>query len=220
MMKNGVTGPLLIAFFLLTIGLYLVKPGGAAMTVGGNTAQTIAGLLAAVYLFRTALAFGKADKVRPYWLWLAVGYVLNALGFLIYAFAELVLGPAVPSPSWADLCWIASYPALIYGSFALLRSYATSGLVVRVSKASWGAAIVVFLLAGYFLMWPIIADGETGLLEKMVLLAYPVGDALLFAASFAVALMMRQFGAGKLGAPWTFIALGMIAATVSDMVYT
>ncbi|HYG57619.1 MAG TPA: hypothetical protein VD902_06090 [Symbiobacteriaceae bacterium] len=219
-MKGKFAGAMIILFFLISLTIYLVKPDETTLKILGNAAQTIAGLLAAVYLFRTASAFSREDSVRPYWLWLAAGYVLNALGFITYALWETVLGLEVPTPSLADLFWGLSYPALIYGSLAMLRTYVNSGLAVRINPLSWVGTLVVFLAAGYFLMLPTLQDTEAGLLEKFVLLLYPVGDVFLFAASTAIALMMRQFGSGKLGAPWTFIALGMITVTLGDMVYT
>jgi len=217
-MRNRVFGLGLLLFVLASVAAYLIGLEESVLTVVGNAAQTLSGLLAAFFVFRAAMAFSKEDTVRPYWIWLAVGYLLNGLGFLTYAWYEIVLGLEVPFPGIADLFWIASYPALIISSFALLKQYVNSGLAVQINKWSWGAVLVVFLLAAYFTMLP-IAAGEEGWLEKAVMLAYPILDVVLFAASIIIALMMRQFGAGRLGAPWTFIALGMIAVTAADMVY-
>lgn len=210
----------LVFFFMVTAAIYLLKPEESLLKLLGNSAQSLAGLLAAILLYRTATAFHKDDTVRPYWMWLAAGYVLNALGFITYAVMEIGLGLEVPTPSLADLFWGLSYPALIYGTFALLRTYTNSGLAVQVNKLAWVATGVVFLGAGYFLMLPILQDGASSLGEKLFLLLYPVGDVILFGASAAIALMMRQFGEGKLGLPWTFIALGMITVTLGDMIYT
>lgn len=218
-MQNRAYGIGLILFVVACVVAYVIGLDEAVIKVVGNGAQVISGLLAAFFLYRAAAGFSGEDSVRPYWIWLSIGYVLNAAGFLAFAWYEIVLGQEVPAPSIADLLWIAAYPALLYGSIALLRQYTSSGLAVQINKWSWGAAAVAVLLAGYFLMWPAVTS-DVSLLEKVVLLAYPVLDVFLFAAAITIALMMRQFGAGQIGAPWTFIALGMITVTVADMVYT
>jgi len=218
-MRKQLFGTALILFVSVTLVVYLWGPAEEMLTIVGNVAQTLAGLLSAVMLFRTASAFTRTDAAKPYWTWLSVGYLFNALGFVIYAWSELVLGLEVPTPSLADLFWVLTYPALLFGTFGMMRLYATSGLAVEINKLSWVAGAAVFLVAGYFLMLPIITS-DAGWLEKVTLLAYPLFDAVLFAASISIALMMRQFGVGKLGAPWTFIALGMIAVAGADMIYT
>lgn len=218
-MRHRYTAWALIALVVATLAVYLAGPDESVLSVVGNGSQTLAGLLAAAFLFRAAAAFSRDDAVRPFWIWLAVGFLLNALGFGAYAWYEIVLGVEVPTPSVADLLWLLAYPALIYGSIALLRRYMNAGLGLQVNRLTGVAVAVVVILAVYFLIVPIIGS-DAGLLEKAVVLAYPLLDLVMFAASVSIALMMRQFGSGKVGAPWTFIALGMMTVTVADMVFT
>lgn len=218
-MRDRALGIGLIGFVIACVAVYVIGLDEAVLKVLGNLAQTLSGLLAAFFLFRAALAFSKEDTVRPYWLWLAVGYVLNALGFITFAVYETVLGLEVPTPSLADAFWWLSYPALFFGTVALLRQYLNSGLAVQRNNWTWAIVAVMVAASCYFLGVPILtSDASWG--EKLSLLAYPIMDAFLFGASVAIALIIRQFGAGKLGAPWTFIGLGMITVTVADMVYT
>lgn len=218
-MRNRGLGIGLILFVVATLAVYLAGLDESLLKILGNLAQTISGLLAAFFLYRAAAAFSREDSVRPYWLWLSAGYLLNALGFVAYAWYEIVLGQEVPTPSLADILWIATYPALIFGTIALLRQYISSGLALHRNNWTWLVTGLVVVGAGYFLVVPIAAS-DAPWVEKVILLAYPVLDAILFAASFSIALIMRQFGSGKLGAPWTYIALGMIAVAGADMIYT
>ncbi|HEY3367472.1 MAG TPA: hypothetical protein VGK74_20645 [Symbiobacteriaceae bacterium] len=220
MQRNRLIAYVMLALFLATLVTYLAHPAEAVLTAVGNAAQTVALFAAAVYIYRAAGAFSKEDTVRRYWMWLGTGLLLNATGYLIYGIMEVILHAEMSSPSLPDLFWILSYPVMIYPTVALLRGYLTSGLPIKLNPWSWvltGAALVI---SGYFLVLPILQDTEIELLKKLVPLIYPVGDAIIFAAAVSIALMMRQFGAGRLGTPWTFLALGMIAASASDMVYT
>lgn len=218
-MSTRTTGTLLILFVIASVAAYLIGLDESTLKVVGNLAQTLSGLLAAFFLYRAAASFAKEDGVRPYWLWLAVGYVLNALGFITYALYETVLGLEVPSPSIADLFWWLSYPALFIGTVALLRQYVNSGLGLSRNQWTWAIVGVALLATGYFLGVPVLTSEESWL-EKAVVLSYPILDLFLFGASVSIALIMRQFGAGKVGAPWTFISLGMITVTVADVIYT
>lgn len=218
-MKQRFAAWALTALVAVTLMVYLIQPGEDLLVMVGNGSQTLAGLLAAIFLFRAASAFSKTDEVRSLWVWLAIGFGFNALGFATYAWYELIQGVEVPSPSLADLFWIAAYPAQLYGAFALLRRYVNAGFGLQVSKVTWGVVAAAMALVTYFLVVPTIA-GEGDWLEKAVVLAYPLLDVVLFGCSVAIVLTMRQFGAGKLGAPWQFIALGMITVTAADMIYT
>jgi hypothetical protein len=133
--------------------------------------SSVAAILVAVRHLRPA---------RPLiWWCFAAGQLLFVIGDMLYAVIDLVLHQS-PFPSVADGFYLAGYPVLAAGLLILIRGRISG----RDRAGLIDAAIIATglgLLSWTFLMKPIAADPSLSLLERLISLAYPLGDVLLLA---------------------------------------
>jgi signal transduction histidine kinase len=135
-----------------------------------------------------AIALGTAWH-RPArgvaWLLLLSAQVLFTLGDGLFSFNELVLH-VEPFPSLADALYLPGYPLMAAGLELLARS--------RSRRRDWAAvadaaiiAIGFGLISWVLVMVPYFRDPSLAPLERVITLAYPVGDVLLLALAARLA---------------------------------
>jgi diguanylate cyclase (GGDEF)-like protein len=155
----------------------------------------------------------RLHRLRPLpWMLLAAGQLTFVAGDALWDVYEYVLHVA-PTPSPADLLYLAGYPLLAAGLALLGRRRATAagaaGLIdcaivtIGVSVVSW-----VFLIA------PNLGDASLGTADRVVAIAYTVGDLLLF--SMAARLFLSG---GASSRAHRVLALGLLVVLVADAVY-
>jgi diguanylate cyclase (GGDEF)-like protein len=111
------------------------------------------------------------------WWCFAVGQLLFVVGDVVYAVIDAVLHQK-PFPSIADGFYLAGYPILAAGLLILIRGRISG----RDRAGLIDAAIIATglgLLSWTFLMKPVAADPSLSLTERLISLAYPLGDVLL-----------------------------------------
>ena len=159
-----------------------------------------------------AIAAGTArhrPPARAAWWLLAAGQGLFALGDTLFSVNDLVLH-IEPFPSLADALYLAGYPALAAGLALLVRRRSST----RDRPALLDAAIIATgfgLISWVLVMVPYFRDPEMTLLELLVSLAYPVGDALLLALAAALAV-----GAGRRVLAYWLLVGNLVVTLVSD----
>jgi adenylate cyclase len=136
--------------------------------------------LASVAAIVAGVQWHKPAQRLP-WLLLAAGQLLFVLGDVLFGLYEHVLGSA-PSPSPADGLYLLGYPVLAAGFWLLVRQ--------RSSRTDWtsliDAAMVTVALgivAWELLMVPTTRDDSLAVSEKLIAIAYPLGDVLLLAVA-------------------------------------
>ena len=151
--------------------LLAALPGGA----GSSLAYDLIGLSSAVAIL---VAVHRHRLARPLLWWcFAIGQLLFVIGDVLYAVIEQVLHQS-PFPSIADGFYLAGYPILAAGLLILIRGRISG----RDRAGLIDAAIIangLGLLSWTFLMKPIAADPSLSLTERLISLAYPLGDVLL-----------------------------------------
>jgi hypothetical protein len=196
------------------------------------------GLYQAAYLYGTALQIvlaavivavavmiGMKQSVGRQWLLLGLGVAVYAIGDICWTLFELFL-EIDPFPSIADIFYTAEYVFFLAAIVLAIRAY--SGLVptkkpllIGVAVAAVGAAVLYFALLQPY----IIPAGteELGLWGLVVSILYPVGDVVfMLAPAIALALVVRQLGAGKLARPWWLVVVGALVFALVDsfFIYT
>src|SRR5919112_1528356 len=124
------------------------------------------------------VAVRRHQPARPLiWWCFAVGQLLFVVGDVLYAVIEQVLHQS-PFPSVADVFYLGGYPILATGLLILIRGRISG----RDRAGLIDAAIIATglgLLSWTFLMKPIAEDPSLSLLERLISLAYPLGDVLM-----------------------------------------
>jgi diguanylate cyclase (GGDEF)-like protein len=120
----------------------------------------------------------RLRPARPLiWWCFAAGQLLFVVGDMLYAVIETILHQS-PFPSVADVFYLGGYPILAVGLLILIRGRISD----RDRAGLIDAAIIATglgLLSWTFVMKPIATDASLSLLERLISLAYPLGDVLL-----------------------------------------
>lgn len=184
----------------------------------GTTLQ----IVLATSIVAVAVTIGMKQSVGRQWLLVGLGVALYAAGDVAWTLFDLFLG-IDPYPSIADAFYTAEY-IFFFAAIALaIRAY--SGLVnTRVPMIIGGAVAVVGLAIVYaMLLAPYIfpaGTAELGLWGLVVSTIYPVADiALMLAPAVALALVVRQLGAGRLARPWWVVVVGALVFSLADCLF-
>ncbi|HWJ53257.1 MAG TPA: hypothetical protein VNT24_07785, partial [Propionibacteriaceae bacterium] len=126
------------------------------------------------------VAVRRHHPARPLiWWCFAAGQLLFVVGDMLYSVIDTVLHQS-PFPSVADGFYLGGYPVLAVGLLVLIRGRISG----RDRAGLIDAAIIATglgLLSWTFVMKPIAADPSLSLTERLISLAYPLGDVLLLA---------------------------------------
>jgi diguanylate cyclase (GGDEF)-like protein/PAS domain S-box-containing protein len=184
---------------LVTGGFYLIPSQDARGIL------RILLVMAALVAFVVGIRMHRPKRPLPWYL-LACGLLMPILGYVIYVYDEFVLGLSIPFPSWADALFIASYPfpiaaLLMFQSRRFVRDRASTidPIIVTVG---------IGMLAWVFLMKPYAEDPSLTLLERLISIAYPLMDLLLFAV------VVRLLLVPSVRRPFAYYPLGAGAASL------
>ena len=166
----------------------------------------VAGILAGLWLNRPA-------RKMP-WVLLAAAlasFGAGQLSFLIAAKIKVVL----PFPSFADVLYLSCYPLYAIGLLIFIYWRTPDGdrrSLIDALTLTAGLA----LLSYTFLIRPYVHNPDLSGLEKVVAVAYPLGDVLM------LALLARLLAPGSTTRTRSvqFLTLGAVACLLSDTAYT
>ncbi|MGA2165500.1 MAG: hypothetical protein ABSH36_13660 [Solirubrobacteraceae bacterium] len=192
-----------------------LRIGGARATLWVDDCVTPLAAGVACVLCLRARARG-VGRMRLFWTVLACATASWTFAELVWGWYALVLDVEVPSPSWADVGYLAAIPLSVA---ALVVHPATSASGTR--KARWVFDGLVLATALTFLSWtlvlgPLWRSTDLSTWGGVVTLAYPFGDVVIL---FFVVLTIRGMtGADRLSLWCLLGALGVMA--LSDSTYT
>jgi diguanylate cyclase (GGDEF)-like protein/PAS domain S-box-containing protein len=147
------------------------------------------------------------------WYLLAAGVGTFIVGDNLYSFRNFVQHSATLFPSYVDIIYLAVYLLLIAG-LALLLHRRTAGrdragvIDAAIVTASLGLVSWVLLIAPY-----VRFEGLT-VLERLVSIAYPVGDVALLAIAARLAV-----GAGRRSVAFWLLVGGLVPLLAADALY-
>ncbi len=209
-----VLGLALLAYGALYLSWLVLGWGGADQQVAiADGIYIPLGALVVAIAVRAAHTSGDRAVRRAWWL-LAAAFTSYAIGDLIWFFIEVVQGHVVPTPSLADLGYLAFYPFLILALLSLPRTQHRSdrALLLDLGIVCTGCAAAVWWLV----VGPVVAAIGSDTVETLVALAYPVGDMLvLFALAAAVLGRVR----GVRPAVLVLLGIGTLCNAVADLSY-
>jgi two-component system sensor histidine kinase/response regulator len=209
--RGRFTGPRWWLYYLLAgilaAAAYFLLPSTAAK----NVVYDLVGLSATV-----AILVGirvRSPSFPMSWYLLALGVLSFVIGDSIWSFQESVLGVEPPFPSIADAFYLAGYPLLVAGLALMIRRHAPG--------REWPSlidALIISTVAGMlswtFLMTPYANDPDLSLPERVISIAYPLGDVLL-----AVVLARLLFVPGKRLPAYDLLSGSVALLMLTDTVY-
>ncbi|GIF96973.1 hypothetical protein Cci01nite_20670 [Catellatospora citrea] len=146
------------------------------------------------------------------WLLIATGVFLSIAGEAVYDLLTYAGEVDGPYPSVADVFYLGMYPPLIVGMLGLSRSMART----RVPLLPVDAMVILGglgLLSWVFLISPHLFDPGLSLLQRVLIVAYPVGD-LLVLAIVARLVIVHGFSPAVV-----LLCVGAVGLLVADTAY-
>src|ERR671919_524492 len=169
---SGKAWRIYLAGGLVAVALYFLLP---LEGLWSSLAYDLIGLSSVAAIL---VAVRRHQPARPLiWWCFAAGQLLFVVGDVVYAVIDRVLHQS-PFPSVADGFYVGGYPVLAMGLLILIRGRISG----RDRAGLIDAAIIATglgLLSWTFLMKPIAEDPSLSLLERLISLAYPLGDVLM-----------------------------------------
>ena len=145
------------------------------------------------------------------WLLILLGYAMFAVGDALFSLYEVVL-ERDPFPSIADFVYLAAYVPLCTGLMLLVRG--SSAGVGRVVLVDAGIAVIpAFVAAWIYLMAPLAAETDSSVLDRLVSIAYPIGDLVCLAVVVRLLTGINLFASRR--QPALFLLLAAIAVTLA-----
>ena len=166
-------------------GIYFLLPSAAMQ----NVFTDLVGFSAVVTI---VVGVRMHHPTRPlYWYVFALGLLLLVFGDTIWTYYENVLLIETPFPSIADLSYLAAMPCLAIGLVLMFRR--------RMPGREWAElieALIIATVAGIlswiFLVLPLAQDQTQPLLNRLILVAYPLTDLVLLIAVLRLLLMSAK----------------------------
>jgi diguanylate cyclase (GGDEF)-like protein/PAS domain S-box-containing protein len=207
-------GLALLAYGLLYLSWLFLRWGGPELqlAIADGIFMPLGALVVAIAV-RAAWTSPDAAIRRAWWLF-AAAFAAYAFGDLVWFSIEVVLGATVPTPSLADVGYLAFYPLLVLGLLALPRTQhrGDRAMLLDFGIVCTGCAAAVW----WFVVGPVVASTGSDAAATLVALAYPVGDMLvLFALTAAVLGRVR----GVPSAALVLLGIGLVCNAIADLGY-
>jgi PAS domain S-box-containing protein len=212
--KNATILALAILISFTIISLLLQGDSYLRMVFSDITGPIIQ-ILVIMGLFYAAYTAGnKGQRVQIAWILMGVAFSFTALGDITWAILELVFRTN-PSPSVADIFYLAFYPLFALGIYFMPRDQFSSSDRYKIILEMGIILLTVGLLLWVFLISPNLTSQEE-FLTIFISVIYIVFDfVLLFAL---IRLLYSKFKEEYYG-PLILIGLGMVALIITDYIY-
>jgi signal transduction histidine kinase len=152
-------------------------------------------------------------KPAAAWYLLAAALVALTTGDTLYNVRVRLLHSGQVFPSVVDLCYLLTYPLLIVGLLLLIRRRSPGRNVPSLIDATI-ITIGVGLLSWVFLIAPYVHARELSLAQRLVSIAYPLGDVLVLAVATRLAI-----GTGRRPPAWWLVVTSIFAVLVADSLF-
>ena len=181
------------------------------VTALDDTGEAVAALIAAAACTRTAIR--SNGQFRRGWALLAASAAAWGLGQTVWTIDEVVLGVA-PFPSIADVGFLAAVPLAVFGLLSFWT--APRGTAERWHLWLDGVNIVLALtFTGWALGLQQVWLSSGSLAERMIGLAYPVGDILIATVLVLGIRRATRYQHGRM----ILLLAGLAAISISDSAF-
>jgi hypothetical protein len=204
--------------------VYLVA-GKQVLLYVSDLLPVICSIIAIYGVYCAYKGFKTFDFVKIAWLFILAGLILDFFAESIYGILEIGFSMDMNNtfPSLADYFWCSGYVAYFLSLILMFNGYRKSGFPLGNIKVYALLSLLFTILSLsviYFLLIPILQDGETSTISKIFYLYYPVCDIITVAMAMILLYIISQFGRGLITMPLKMLALGFFCFSVSDLLYS
>jgi len=194
------------------IYLYVAFPNadGPNLDLIVTIVSVITPVIASIAAFYVTKRYWYSKVFGKSYFALSLGILMNALGEVIYYILEQQ--GDVPSPSIADIAFLAFYPFAFYHLAKNIKFFKPKINIIT-------KLFVIILPAVIIGVYAILEFAQTqGATTEFYLgLAYATGSAIILSGAILGASIFRQ---GILGVPWLILAVGLTLTTIGDNWYS
>lgn len=147
------------------------------------------------------------------WYLFAMALVTLTTGDTLYNVRVRLLHSGQVFPSVVDLSYLLTYPLLILGLLLLIRRRSPGRDFPSLIDATI-ITIGVGLLSWVFLIAPYVHAQELSVPQRVVSIAYPLGDVLVLAVATRLAI-----GTGRRHPAWWLVAVAILAVLAADSLF-
>ncbi|MGH3290800.1 MAG: hypothetical protein ACRDP7_03235, partial [Trebonia sp.] len=193
------------AWMALLVVAHYTLAGQRTVTASLIEVSGVAAMVAGMYLNRPAR--------RTPWLLLAAANLTGTVGDVAsHVFVTATHAP-LPFPSFADIIYLAAYPLYVAGLAVFIRSRST-GPDARSMIDALVLLVGLIVLSWVFLIMPDATSASLTLSQRIVSMAYPIGDL------FVLVTLARLLTPGTARGPSTVLfAFGTVCGVASDVAY-
>jgi len=162
---------------------------------------------------------GLSSRLTRVWINFTLGLTFWFFGELTWGIYALAIGVEIPYPSIADGFWLIGYIPFFFAltSYLSLIRPAVSKRILTVAPTSVSinavASSVLFII-------PAVIE-ETDTLTRIINLAYPSLDILLFAFSILGLLVFATTRLkGKIEKAWVLLSVGLLMNVIADSLFS
>ena len=195
---------------LVVVGYYFAVHTGAPAPVR-VALYCVVSLSAAVAVLVGCALNLRAGKARLPWLILGFSQVVYAVADIIFYVSHNIFGNT-DFPGLADPLYLGHYPLVVVGLVLLIRRRTPGRDLANLLDAAT-LAVAAAMLSWLFLIAP-QARADSPMLIKLVSVAYPVMDLLMFAPALRLIL-----GQGRRPASFLLLAGNLLAIFTADTIY-
>src|SRR3712207_5963938 len=219
---------MILLFNGLLVAWVLLKPGSDRMLAAViNSAQFVGPLLTLPLCFGGLLRWSgwrrgvSQSSVEPAvtigqrWapILLGLGIVSWVLGQALFTYYEWALREAPPLPSLADVGYLSVYPFLLLGILLLPARPVPVASRTRIALDGLMIITAAVTFSWYFVLGPIMQQGNETTLAKAVSTAYPLADIVLIVC---LVILASRPGQHALRPAVRLLALGLTLIVVAD----
>jgi diguanylate cyclase len=226
-----------LSLVIFCTGLFLIylvfKPIQPALyTFGDNILQagleTVGLLLALPILLPRSIREQARERSSRGWLdwWMPTGSVAPLLlacsilsyiiGQIIWTVNENVLHVAVLFPSWSDAGYLAAYPLALLAILFLPSEKRSPTNRPRIVFDAVIAMIGVVTFSWYFVLGPTIMHRETGMLDRLLGVMYPLSTLVLI---FCLILLTVRNNQRAMRPVTSLLFLAFVVLTITNTIY-
>ncbi len=214
-------GVLVVAVLVMFTLITLEVGGETGVLVVADIGEALVVAVSGIVILLCARRLGWKASVGRSWLLIGLGAFSYAIGDALWSVIEVGMGQEVPYPGITDVFYLLEYPLVAAGilsaglAFRGLVPLKRATITVVVIGASLSAIVYSAFLVPHVLKVPDLTLGE-----RILSVAYPVGDIVFMIAPAAFVLgVVAMLGGGRLGWPWWPVIAGTCLVALSDTGY-
>lgn len=210
------TGKVALVFLIATIVIYSLRLSESQIETFSNGVYMFCSLTTFLILLKASRQSVSREPYRRSFRLFSISLFMWFLGDLSWSVCELVLHGQT-DPSVADFFYLANYPFIIAGVWALPNMEKSAFYRKKALIEFFMILLCSFVIFWYLVIYPFFELSNHDVLETFLTVAYPCGDILVF---WSIVMLMYKYPFLKAPLPIMLLTVAMLVVIGFDVYYT